>query len=142
MTYAISMAMAYYGPNAELFTNIDSSFWGEPIDDISEVFKTMSFLFAFDTLFASINSICIWKIMKVNMLQELGGTMKKYWLFMGIKLSVNMLTYYASNDVNFGSDASGKFEWITPNGRISLIFNSTNVTDKDMLMFPTNESFI
>ena len=83
MTYAISMAMAYFGPNAKLFTNIGSSFWGEPIDDISDVFRTMFILFSVDTLFATINAICIWKIIKVNMLQEFGGVIKKYWLLLG-----------------------------------------------------------
>ena len=39
LIYGIGMAMAYYGPNAKLFINIGSSFWGEPINDITEVFK-------------------------------------------------------------------------------------------------------
>ena len=76
--------------------------------------------------------------MKVDMIKEFGVVMRKYWIFMGIKLGYCMLSYYASNDLNFGSDASGQMEWITPKGRIGLICNSTDVMEKDMHVCLTN----
>ena len=107
MIYALCMTMAYYGPNAELFANIRSNFWGQPIDDVNYVFGIMVFfLYAFDTISAVINSIALWKVTKINMLQEFSGVLTKYWLFMVIKLSYSMTGYFASLDVNFGHDSS------------------------------------
>ena len=44
MIYAISIALAFYGPNATLFSDIGKSFWGTPIEDIGPLFYTMFIL--------------------------------------------------------------------------------------------------
>ena len=71
MTFAICMIMAYYGPNAELFVNIRSNFWGKPIEDVNYVFGMMALLYTVDTISAAINSSIVWKVTKINMLQVL-----------------------------------------------------------------------
>ena len=129
--YAICMALAFYGPNATLFTDIGNSFWGTPIEDIGPIFYTMFILFSFDTLSAVVNSIILWKVIKVNMLEEFVRLISKYWHFMMVKLSFNIAHYIASKDVNYGMDSSGKFEWITPEGRLSLIYNSSLLSDEE-----------
>ena len=126
IVYGICMSMAYFGPNAELFVNIGSTFWGKPIKNINYVFVMMFLLYSVDTISATINSIVLWKFTKINMLNEFCGVLTKYWLFMVIKLSHLISSYFASNDVNFGIDFSGKFEWLTPEGRLNLIQNATN----------------
>ena len=126
--------MAYYGPNAELFVNIRSNFWGQPIEDIDYVLSTMCFLYAVDTIGAAINWIALWKVTKINMLQEFRGVLTKYWLFVVIKLSYPMTSYFSSHDVNFGFDSSGQFEWITPEGRLNLIHYSTDLTNEENFM--------
>ena len=138
MVYAICMAMALYGPNATLFPDIGNSFWGTPIKNIGPLLYTMFILLSFDTLCAVVNSIIIWKVMKVNMLQEFCRLISAYWLFMTMKLSNHMTYYLAGKDVNFGMDSSGKFEWITSEGRLSLLYNSTFLNDeeKEILLSP------
>ena len=131
MIYAICMATAYYGPNNHLFVNIGSSFWGKKIENIGSVFFTMLILFAFDAFSAMFNSILLWKIMSVNMLQEFYRVLSKYWIFMAIKIGFAMVSYFASSDVNLGTDTSGSHEWITPEGRQNLIWNSPDLTDEE-----------
>ena len=46
-----------------------------------------------------------------------------------------MTNYFVSIDVNFGADSSGKFEWITPEGRLNLIYNSTHFTAEEITNF-------
>ena len=89
MIYGITMALAYYGPNAKLFISIGSKFFGKPIDDIEHVFFTMFILFAFDTLSVTINSIWLKKKLNLNMLLEFRCVIRRYWAFMLI-LSLSM----------------------------------------------------
>ena len=142
MTFAICMIMAYYGPNAELFVNIGSNFWGKPIEDINYVFGMMAVLYTVDTISAAINSIIVWKVTKINMLQEYCKVLSKYWIFMVIKLSYLISVYFASKDVNFGIDSSGKFKWITPEGRLDLIQNATYRNEEEISMSIANCTFV
>ena len=130
LIYAICMAMTHYGPNDKLFANIGNRFWGEPIEDVDNVFRVMGILYTVDTISAVINSLLLWKFTKINMIQEFCRVLSKYWLFIVIKLSYIMTSYFASLDVNFGLDSSSRFEWITPKGRLILIRNSTEISDE------------
>ena len=51
---------------------------------------------------------------------------------LGLKFSFN------ERDVNLGIDATGEFEWITSDGRLSLILNSTDLTDEEKSIFFVN----
>ena len=142
MIYAICVAMAYYGPNVILFTNIGNHFWGKPIEDINHLFHTMLILFGVDTVSVVINSICLWKVMNISMIQEFYEVLIKYWFFMAIKLTFSVTNYFASNDINFGGDASGKFDWITSEGWANLICNSTDLTDNEKSLLLKNVDLI
>ena len=135
MIYGFVMVLAFFGPNADLFSDIGNNFWGTPIDDIGKLFYTMFILFSFDTLSAAVNSIILWKVVKVNMLREFSRVVSKYWLFMVLRLSLNTTSYFASKDVNLGLDSSGQYEWITPEGRLSLIYNMTHLVDEENTNF-------
>ena len=130
--------MAYYGPNAKLFANIGSSFWGKPIDDITYLLIVMYLLFLIDTICAIINSVWIWKATNINMIQQYARVIRKYWYFMAMKLSYMMFSHFVANDVNLGVDTTFKFEWITPEGRVNLLYNSTELTydEKSMILSP------
>ena len=69
--------------------------------------------------------------MRVNMLQEFGRLVSKYWFSMMVKLSFCMTHYLSMKDVNFGMTSNDKFEWITLEGRLSLIYNSTFPNDEE-----------
>ena len=123
--HGICIALAYYGPNANLFANIGSSYWGEAIDDIGPVFTSMMILFTCDILIAIATSLWLWKRLNVNMLQEFQRTLARYWLYMLIKIAWLEGAYIGTTDVNFGIDSSGKFLWIDAEGWTNLI-NATN----------------
>ena len=125
ITYGVCMVMAYYGPNATMLTNICSTYWGEKIADIDLVLIPMAGLLLFDTLSVVVTSVVLSTVVNLNMLQEFRNSLDKYWLFFLIKLGNGMCKHFASTDINFGMDITGKFDWITPNGRSSLIYNST-----------------
>ena len=69
--YGATVAMAYYGPNANILAGIRSSFWGEKIEDIGNLYSLLFILFAFDTISVVVTSICIWKAANVNMIREI-----------------------------------------------------------------------
>lgn len=142
MIYGICMALAYYGPNSNLFANVGSSFWGREIEDISQLFYTMFLLFSIDTISVVVNSLWLWKAMRVNMLQEFYRVLKAYWLFMSIKLGYCMCSVFATTDVNFGLDGSGQFKWIYHEGWQNLIWNSNELTNEEKLMLLANTTMI
>ena len=130
--YAICVAMAYYGPNGYLLGNIRNSYWGyKEIEDISNVFTTMFILFAVDSLSVLVNSFFLWKMKHFEMHREFLRIFKNYWIFMAIKLGFNMSTYFSENDINLGLDGTYKFDWITHDGRMELIYNSTDITAEE-----------
>ena len=71
---------------------------------------------------------------KIIMLQEYSRVLTKYWLFMVVRLSYVISSYFSSNDVNYGVDSSGKFEWITDKGRLNLIQNATYRDEEERSM--------
>ena len=139
--YGISMAMAYFGQNDNLFTNIGSGLWGEKITDINSVFLTMLVLFVADTVSAVVNSICLWKLIKVNIMQEFSRILRKYWVFVVIKSAYYMSSYFIGLDINIGNDSSGEFRWITENGRLDLILGSDDLINEEKSLLLVNSNF-
>ena len=132
ITYGCCIAMAYFGPNGHLLGNIRNSYWGyQEIEDVTSVAKMMLILFAVDTLSVLANSLCLWKIAHFRMLDEFLRIFAKYWVFMAIKIGYIMMTYFSGNDINFGQDSTNQFDWITHDGRIRLIYNSTDITAEE-----------
>ena len=83
-------------------------------------------------------TICLWKMINLSVLQEFATALSKYWRFMVIQFGFLISIYFSTSDVNFGVDSSGKFEWITPEGRLNLILNSTDLTNEDKSMLFVN----
>ena len=129
--YGMCIALAYYGPNSNIISNVGNDYWSEKIDNIGPLFLTMSILFAVDLFSVAINTIWLWKVMNVDMLLEFCRVLDKYWFFMAVKLSFNMATYFATKDINLGMDRTWCFEWISEEGWKILVKNSTDITDED-----------
>ena len=141
--YGIGVAMAYFGPNGHLLGNIRNSYWSyKEIEDVSNVFTTMFIIFAVDSLSVLVNSLCLWKKKHLRMHREFLRIFKKYWMFMAIKLGFNMSTYFCGNDINFGLDGTFKFNWITHEGRMELIYNSTHITAEEKARLLANITVI
>ena len=130
ITYGICIAIAYYGPNSRILGNVGCSYWSyQEIEDISVLFGTMLLLFSFDTLSVFINSFCLHKIINMNMIQNFYQVLQKYWFYMAIKLGYYMSSLFVSLDINFGNDGTGEFQWITHQGWLELVNNSTDLTN-------------
>ena len=132
---AIGFAMAYYGPNSTILGNVKNEYWGyKKVDDVGYRFRMMLLLFVVDTISVMINSFILWRLTDVKLFQECCLILKKYWIFMAIKLSVSMCGQYSTNDINLGMDSTGNFRWITKKGRFQLISNATNLTEEEKAM--------
>ena len=130
IVFAISFAMAYYGPNSTILGNVRNDYWEyKKVNDVGYLFLTMSLLFVVDVLCVILNSLILLKITDVNLYQEIGEIMKKYWFFIAVKYAMNMSSHFASKDINLGMDATGEFGWITNEGRFQYIGNSTDLSE-------------
>ena len=126
IVYAISMAMAFYGPNAYIFSNVGNNYWSKAMEDIGPLFRTMSILFIVDTLSVIVNSFLLWKILNVNMMHEFCKFLNKYWFLIAVPLELSMSLYLACKDVNLGIDETYSYPWISDEGRLYLIYNLTD----------------
>ena len=129
--YGVSMAMAYYGPNAHILANVKNTYWSTKLEDIGHFFLVLFGLFAFDTLSALINSFCLWKMVELNMLNEFCRVLENYWFFMGVKLAFNLATYLPANDINAGMDKTKAYQWISDEGWMHLVNRSSDLTNEE-----------
>ena len=140
--YLTCIAMAYYGPNDHLFSNIGNSYWSEEINDIVPVFLTMAILFSFDTLSFLITVFCVWKFSKVNMLQEFCRMIGQYWYFMAVNLAQLVVNYISAIDVNFGMDVTHSYQWVTSEGWMNLVNQSIHLTNEEKAEIIADETFL
>ena len=84
ITYLAIMAMAYYGPNAEIMGSVKLQIWHHKyiIEDFGDFSKNILILFAVDFLSFIINGLMIWKFCNINLLKVLLNIQKRYWTFM------------------------------------------------------------
>ena len=84
ITYLATMAMAYYGPNAELMGSVKLQIWQHQnvIEDFGDFATNILILFAVDFVSFIINGFIIWKICKINLLRVLFDIQKRYWYIM------------------------------------------------------------
>ena len=54
---------------------------------------------------------------------------------MAVKFATKMCTWFATKDINFGMDSTAKWDWITEDGRIQLISNSTDLSHEEKTAF-------
>ena len=127
--YGVGMAMAYYGPNYHLFSNVGNDYWSTQMKSIRPLFVTMSMLFGIDTLSVLVNSFCLWKALNVNMVSEVCRFLKRYLHLMSISLAVFITGYFTTKDINLGMDGTMYFEWISQEGWIRLVNNSNVITN-------------
>ena len=140
VVYAICIAMAYYGPNAYIFSNVRNNYWSQEIEDIGPTFLTMFFLFAFDLLNAVINLTCLWKLTRLNVLQAFCRVIGQYWGFIAAIQSLYIINWFTYKDVNIGADETGKNLWITDEGRFSLINDSKDLSFEEKAVLLQNIS--
>ena len=129
--YGICTALAYYGPNPFLFSNIGNNYWSTEVNDIGPLFATMSILFGIDTLNVLINSFLVWKFVNVSMLSEFARVLNRHWYPMAVCLAIYMVIYFVTTDINFGLDETRSFQWISNEGWINLVNNSNDLSKEE-----------
>ena len=84
MTYIAIMALAYFGPNAEIMGSVKLKIWHHQntIDDFEAYATNIAILFAVDFLSFIINGLMIWKFCHINILKVLSNVQKHYWFVM------------------------------------------------------------
>lgn len=132
LVYAMGFAMTYFGPNGHLIGNVLSSLWAyEKVEDVANLFQVLFIMFGMDCLSVLGNTYLVWKFGNVNLAKEFCQTLQKYWIMISILLAVNVTTYFGLNDINLGNDQTFKFTWITDEGRLVLISNSTELAEDE-----------
>ena len=128
LAYAVSFAMAYYGPNANLLGNGENNFWPvKVVEDVSWTFQVMLGLFLMDLVCLSLNSSILWIFCKVNLFKEFCLALRKYWYILAVKMTNDVFLHFFYKDVNVANDISGKFVWIRNEVNITLNTNSTEI---------------
>ena len=83
-SYIAVMAMAYFGPNAEILATVKLRIWHHQIiiDDFGEFAMNIGLLFIVDLMSFVINAILLWKYCKVDLMEVLKSIQKWYWFVM------------------------------------------------------------
>lgn len=131
IVFGIAFAMAYYGPNATLMKEIKNDYFGEQqIEDVQYFYFVLILMFSFDLLAMVISGMFLNHFCKINLFQGFCNMMGKYWIIFLIKVPV-LMDYFGMKDINYAIDHSREFLWITDEGRMNLICNSTEITDEE-----------
>lgn len=129
--YAMTITMAYYGPNTHLISDVGNTYWGEEIENIENLYIMMLLLFGIDTMSAIINSVCLWRLLYVDMLSEFCRVLKKYGFGIAIFLATSASLFLATKDINLGIDGSRSFKWISKDGWRNLVNDSRYLTNDE-----------
>ena len=128
LLYGLSFATAYYGPNGNLIGNVRNSWWSyDETEDVQRFYEVMFQMFAIDVCCILASGIILWIFGKINIAQELGGILKKYWSILMIKIAGSLLLF-GLNDINGGMDFTLSFDWLTDEGRLRLVQNSSDLS--------------
>ena len=85
VAYAISLLMAYHGPNATLMTGIKNEYFGIPaITDIQGVLNVLFLMAGVDLLGGLIFGLLLGYFCKINIFVEICKILQKYWIHLAI----------------------------------------------------------
>ena len=142
IVYAIVFSLAYFGYNGTLLRNVKNDYWGaKPVNDLGYLFQMMLLLFGVDAFSVMVNSFILSTLTNVNLFRECCRIMKHYWIFMAVKFAVKMVTMIATKDINSGMDTTGEWNWITNDGRISMINSSTYLSNEEKSLLLDTTTF-
>lgn len=141
LVYGIGFATAYYGPNAHLIAGVKSSYYGsKPVEDLQHWYSTLAQFLSMDLCAMICGGVILWLLTRVNLAREISLLLNKYWFIFMMKLGI-AASNWSPNDMNCGTDNSLKFLWITDEGRLGVIFNSTDLSDDEKSFLLQNTAF-
>ena len=142
LAYASGFAMAYFGPNAYLIGNVLCDAWAyEEVENVGRLFIIQFTMFAFDSISVGLNAFLLSKFGNINLMEWFCKTMKAYWIFLAIQLVNTMNPLFALKDINAAMDMTMQFSWITREGRLAFIHNSTDLSDNEKMNLLSNITF-
>ena len=140
LAFGIAFSMAYYGPNANLIKNVKNDYFGgQAIDDVPYFYFIMGLMFGLDLFAMFMSCAFLHHICKINLFQGFCNMMQKYWMIFLFNLPAITMDFGA-RDINFGLDYSGQFSWITDEGRLYLICNSSDISEDEKLLLLNNST--
>ena len=87
ISYIITFLIAYHGPNANLFGNIQSNYWHhKPVEDVTKLTKTVFSLFLVDLSSGVFGGILL-STVSINLLQEGTLVLKSNWPFITVSIA-------------------------------------------------------
>ena len=139
IAYAIGFAMAYYGPNGNLTGNVLSDLWAyNKVEDVGKLMYIQLLLFGVDCISVVLNMAILKLYGNVDPLQEFSKVMKTYWMLFALQLANTISIYFGFNDINYAMDMTGEFSWITREGRLKFISNSSDLSDYEKASILSN----
>ena len=142
LAYAIGFAMAYYGPNGHLVGNVRTDLWAyEKVEDVGRLFTIQFLLLAVDCISVIVNVALLSKFGNVNLIQEFCKALKLFWMILAILLISEVTMYFGLNDITLARDMEMRFEWITTEGRLKFIYNSTDLSDYEKAFLLFDDTF-
>ena len=103
LSYIAVMAMAYFGPNAEILATVKLRIWHHQIiiDDFGVFAMNIGLLFIVDLMSFVINAILLWKYCKVDLMEVLKSIQKRYWFVMPGVEAVTLIYVSFQTDKKF-----------------------------------------
>ena len=139
LAYAIGFAMANYGPNGHLVGNVQTDLWAyKKVEDVEKLFTILFLWFGVDCFSVVLNTALLSKFGNVNLIQEFSKAFKAFWIILAIQLASGVTLYFGFNDINMALDMEMRFEWITTEGRLRFIYNSTDLSDYEKAALLSN----
>ena len=147
--YATGVEMVYHGPNKSLFADgftsnlhleqeehheheeyLEDDNIPHEDDNVSHLFDVMLQMIGVDLVSIVVCCILLWMFAKINLFYQFCYLMRQYWFILMVKVLSEIIIHFACNDINMGSNW-GEMEWITDEGRFTMIRNSTYLTNSE-----------
>ena len=89
--YAITLVIAYYGPNAEILGNIRNSYWHfQAIESLDTELSVLILMVSVDATVGLCSGLIMRIFCKINLFGEMCILMKTYWSWMALKFGYAM----------------------------------------------------
>ena len=86
--FSACLIASYFGPNAELYGNIKSTYFhNRPIADIEEYLKVLGLFFLADVINLGITSLSLWFFAKINLIRAYLAIMNEFWPILTVTMA-------------------------------------------------------
>ena len=129
--YTIGLALAFYGPNQAIFSQLQVS---KSFEDFNafKLFMVMFLMGMFEIFGSMICGFILQTFCHINLFNEFSDLMRNFWFIVAIRLSWTLFSHFSGNDLNLGIDDD--FEWISDEGRRRIILDISDLTNEEKIL--------